>query len=50
MHSAEELIHKVAEREIEVTIADSNIGRLNRHYYPQSIVADPISEKEELLT
>jgi len=44
----EELIRRVAEREIEVTIADSNIALLNRRYYPRAIVAGPISEKEYL--
>jgi membrane-bound lytic murein transglycosylase F len=44
----EELIRQVAESEIEVTIADSNIGLLNRRYYPQAVVAGPISEKEYL--
>lgn len=42
----EELIRRVAEKEIEVTIADSNIALLNRRYYPKAIVAGPISEKE----
>jgi membrane-bound lytic murein transglycosylase F len=44
----EELIRRVAEREIEVTIADSNIALLNRRYYPQAVVAGPINEKENL--
>jgi len=30
----EELIRMVAEKEIEVTVADSNIALLNRRYYP----------------
>ena len=32
----EVLIGKVARKEIEITIADSNVALLNRRYYPQS--------------
>lgn len=44
----EELISMVAEREIEVTIADSNIALLNRRYYPDIRIAFPIEEPESL--
>ncbi len=44
----EELIRQVAEKKIEVTIADSNIALLNQMYYPQAIIACPISEQEFL--
>ncbi len=44
----EELIRQVAEKKIEVTIADSNIALLNQMYYPQAILAYPISEQEFL--
>lgn len=44
----EELIRRVAQKEIEVTIADSNIALLNRRYYPQTLVAGAISEKSYL--
>lgn len=44
----EELIRRVANKDIEITIADSNIALLNRRYYPQIILAGPISEKERL--
>jgi len=44
----EELIQQVAEKKIEVTIADSNIAFQNRRYYPRAIVADPISGTEYL--
>ena len=44
----EELIRQVAEKKIEVTIADSNIALLNQMYYPQAILACPISEQEFL--
>lgn len=43
-----ELIRKVAVKDIEVTIADSNVAQLNRRYYPQIVIADPISGKEHL--
>lgn len=46
--STEELIRQVAEKEIEVTIADSNIAMLNRRYHPQAVMAAPISEREHL--
>jgi len=44
----EEMIRQVAEKQIDITIADSNIALLNRRYYPQTIVAGPISDKEYL--
>jgi len=44
----EELIRQVAEKEIDVTIADSNIALLNRRYYPQAIMAGQLGEEEVL--
>jgi len=44
----EEFISMVADREIEVTIADSNIALLNRRYYPDIRIAFPIEEPESL--
>ena len=44
----EELIGMVARREIEVTIADSNIYALNRRYYPDVKMAFPIEETQSL--
>ena len=44
----EELIRQVAEKEIEITVADSNIALLNRRYYPQTIMAGPLGEAEAL--
>jgi peptidoglycan lytic transglycosylase F len=44
----EELIRQVAERTIDVTIADSNIAQLNRRYYPQVMVGRAIAEKNHL--
>lgn len=39
----EELIRQVAEREIEATVADTNIALLNRRYYPDVRLAFSIS-------
>jgi len=44
----EELIRQVAEKEIDITIADSNIALLNRRYYPQAVMAGPVADKENL--
>ncbi|MBL7174890.1 MAG: membrane-bound lytic murein transglycosylase MltF [Desulfobacteraceae bacterium] len=44
----EELIRMVAEKEIQVTIADSNIALLNRRYYPDIKIAFPIEEPQSL--
>ena len=44
----EEFIRMVAEKEIDVTIADSNIALLNRRYYPDMKIAFPIEEAQPL--
>jgi len=44
----EELIRLVAEQKIGITVADSNIAKRNRRYYPQAIVAGAISGRETL--
>ena len=44
----EELIQAVAEGEIEVTIADSNVALLNRRYYPDIRIAFPIQKLQAL--
>ncbi len=44
----EELIRKVAKKEIEITVADSNIALLNRRYYPNIKIAFPIQERQSL--
>jgi membrane-bound lytic murein transglycosylase F len=44
----EELIRQVAEEEIAYTIADSNVARLNRRYYPEIKIGFPIAEEESL--
>jgi membrane-bound lytic murein transglycosylase F len=44
----EELIRMVAEKEIDLTVADSNIALLNRRYYPDIRIAFPLGEEESL--
>lgn len=44
----EVLIGRVARKEIEITIADSNVALLNRRYYPQVKMAFPIAPEESL--
>lgn len=44
----EELIRQVADKEIEVTIADSNIAQLNLRYYPTVRIGVPIEETQHL--
>jgi membrane-bound lytic murein transglycosylase F len=44
----EELIRKVAEGEIDFTVARNNIALLNRRYYPGAIMSAAISDKEYL--
>ncbi len=46
--ATEELIRLVAAKNIDVTIADSNIAFLSRRYYPETIVGVPVDEKEYL--
>lgn len=44
----EQLLEQVWKREIDCTIADSNIVAVNRRYYPELTVAFPIAEQESL--
>jgi membrane-bound lytic murein transglycosylase F len=44
----EELIRRVAEKEIELTVADTNVALLNRRYYPDIRMAFPISPEQSL--
>jgi membrane-bound lytic murein transglycosylase F len=44
----EEFIRLVANKDIQLTVADSNIAQLNRRYYPDVRMAFPISEKQSL--
>ncbi len=44
----EELIRRVADGTIDITIANSNIARLNRRYYPQIMIQKAITEEDYL--
>lgn len=44
----EDLIRAVAAREIEATVADTHVARLNRRYYPDVRLAFPLSGPEPL--
>jgi membrane-bound lytic murein transglycosylase F len=44
----EELIRMVAEKEIEVTVADSNVAHLNQRYYPDVKIGFHIEEEQSL--
>ena len=46
--STEELLEKVAQDEIDCTIADSNIYSLNQRYFPNIALAFAISSREQL--
>ncbi len=46
--STEELIRRVALRQIKYTVANNNIAMLNRRYYPDIHIGLPIKEKEQL--
>jgi len=46
--STEELLEQVAAKEIDCTIADSNIFALNLRYYPETEMAFTISERQQL--
>ena len=44
----EQLLEKVWNQTIDCTLADSNIVSINRRYYPELVVAFPVSEKQSL--
>lgn len=44
----EELIRQVAKREIEITVADTNVALLNRRYYPNIRMAFPITDGQSI--
>lgn len=46
--ATEELIQKVADKKIKVTVADSNIAFLNRRYYPDTKIACSIEKEQHL--
>ena len=43
-----ELISMVAEKSIDITIADNLVAMLTNRYYPQIVLADPINDEESL--
>ncbi|HIP14445.1 MAG TPA: membrane-bound lytic murein transglycosylase MltF [Sulfurimonas autotrophica] len=47
-YSTEELLQKVANHEIDCTVADSNIYALNLRYFPEIALAFSISGREQL--
>ena len=44
----EQVLEKVWRREVDCTIADSNIVSLNRRYFPELVIAFAISEEQSL--
>lgn len=44
----EELIQRVSEKKIDITVADSNVALLNRRYYPDVKIAFAIAEPQWL--
>lgn len=44
----EELIRQVSDKEVPITVADSNIALLNRRYYPDIRIAFPLEEEQAL--
>jgi len=44
----EQLLEKVWRKELDCTVADSNIVSINRRYYPELLVAFPLSEEQPL--
>jgi membrane-bound lytic murein transglycosylase F len=45
----EELLQRVAQRDIAFTVADSNVARLNRRYYPQIKIGFPVNGEQSLV-
>jgi membrane-bound lytic murein transglycosylase F len=46
--TTDELIRRVADSEIDITVADSNIALLNRMYHPDIRIAFPLPEPQSL--
>lgn len=46
--SSEQILNKVANKEVDCTVVDSNIISLNRRYYPDLMVAFAISDQQQL--
>lgn len=47
--STEQLLQQVWERELDCTVADSNIVAINRRYFPELNVRFPLNDPEELV-
>ena len=45
---SEHLLERVWRKQIDCTVADSNIVSINRRYYPELVIAFPVSEKQPL--
>ncbi len=48
IYNTEQLLEKVWKKEFSCTVSDSNIVAINRRYFPELLVAFPISEKQPL--
>jgi membrane-bound lytic murein transglycosylase F len=46
--STEQILKRVWRGEVDCTVADSNIVALNQRYYPELVVAFPITEEQQL--
>ena len=46
--SAEELIQKVSDRQIDVTVANSHVAILNRRHYPWAVMRGKIGDEQRL--
>ncbi len=46
--STEDLLRKVASRDVPVTVADSNVALLNRRYYPRIAIKGALKAPEQL--
>jgi membrane-bound lytic murein transglycosylase F len=47
-HSTEALLGQVADKKIDCTVADSNIVKINRRYFPEIIVAMQLTDPQSL--
>jgi membrane-bound lytic murein transglycosylase F len=46
--ATEQILQRVSKRKVDCTVADSNIVAINRRYFPQLVVAFPLSEEQAL--
>ncbi len=47
-NTTEQVLWQVVEKEVDCTVADSNIVKINRRYYPELEVAMPLGDEQEL--